>query len=81
MPLFCHDKMLLDRDSEYRIPQDGSNYADDIREKFPGSSAQDALNDQKSIEVLQKDCDTQAQTYFGGVDVAAETKKNTMPGF
>lgn len=59
---------------EYWIPRDGSYYADDIREKFPGSSAQDALDDQKYIELLQKDCDTQAQTYFSGADVAAETK-------
>ncbi|MBE6963358.1 MAG: hypothetical protein E7443_01985 [Ruminococcaceae bacterium] len=42
---------------EYWEPRDGSYYTDDIRSKFPGASADDALNDQAYIE------DLKAQTY------------------
>jgi beta-lactamase regulating signal transducer with metallopeptidase domain len=42
---------------EYWEPRDGSYYAKDIRDKFPGASADDALNDQAYIE------DLKAQTY------------------
>ena len=42
---------------EYWEPRDGIYYADDIRKKFPGASADDALNDQAYIEELK------AQTY------------------
>lgn len=38
---------------EYWEPRDGSYYTDDIRDKFPGAAADDALNDQAYIEDLQ----------------------------
>jgi beta-lactamase regulating signal transducer with metallopeptidase domain len=55
--------------TEYWIPRDGSYYADDIRKKFPGASAQDALNHQDYIEELQKNCKAQAEAYFSSVDI------------
>ena len=55
--------------TKYWIPRDGSHYADDIRRKFPGASAQDALNDQDYIKELQKDCKAQAEAYFSAVDI------------
>jgi len=42
---------------EYWEPRDGSYYVKDVRDKFPGASADDALNDQAYIEELK------AQTY------------------
>lgn len=41
---------------EYWEPRDGSGYADDIRQKFPGSAADDALNAQAYLEELQALC-------------------------
>lgn len=38
---------------EYWEPRDGSYYVKDVRDKFPGASADDALNDQAYIEELK----------------------------
>ncbi len=41
---------------EYWEPRDGSNYSSDILKKFPGTSAQDALNGQLYTEELTEQC-------------------------
>jgi len=41
---------------EYWVPRDGSYYAPDIREKFPGSAAQDALDTQKYFLSQKQSC-------------------------
>ena len=41
---------------EYWEPRDGSYYVDDIREKFPGAAADNALNHQAYIEDLKDQC-------------------------
>lgn len=52
---------------EYWEPRDGGYYVDDIRGKFPGSSADDALNDQAYIEDLKAQNYNKALAYLNGV--------------
>ena len=49
---------------EYWEPRDGVYYADDIRKKFPGASADDALNDQAYIEELKTENYNKALAYL-----------------
>lgn len=49
---------------EYWEPRDGSGYAKDIRDKFPGASADDALNDQAYIEDLKAETYNKALAYL-----------------
>lgn len=45
---------------EYWLPGDGSYYANDIKNKFPGAAADDALNAQDYIDELQAECQQKA---------------------
>lgn len=47
--------------AEYWEPRDGMYYADDVRAKFPGASAEDALNSQAYVELLEEKCYEQAR--------------------
>lgn len=49
---------------EYWEPRDGGYYVDDVRDKFPGSSADDALNDQAYIEDLEAQNYSKALAYM-----------------
>ena len=49
---------------EYWEPRDGGYYADDIRDKFPGTSTDDALNDQAYIEDLEAQNYSKALAYM-----------------
>ncbi len=49
---------------EYWEPRDGAYYADDIRDKFPGASADDALNNQAYAKDLEAKCYGQALNYL-----------------
>ena len=49
---------------EYWEPRDGIYYADDIRKKFPGVAADDALNDQAYIEELKTENYNKALAYL-----------------
>jgi len=49
---------------EYWEPRDGGYYADDVRDKFPGASADDALNDQAYIEDLEAQNYSKALAYM-----------------
>ncbi len=49
---------------EYWEPRDGGHYVDDVRDKFPGSSADDALNDQAYIEDLEAQNYSKALAYM-----------------
>ena len=49
--------------SEYWEPRDGSRYAPDIREKFPPSVAEDAMDTQKYILAQEQSCYAQAVAY------------------
>lgn len=53
---------------EYWEPRDGIYYAEDIRNKFPGVSADDALNDQAYIEELKAQIYSKALTYLNNTD-------------
>ncbi|MGN0402520.1 MAG: hypothetical protein ACI4HQ_09735 [Acetatifactor sp.] len=60
---------------EYWEPRDGSYYTDDIRDKFPGVAADDALNDQAYIEDLQTQNYSKALAYLhsaGSLDTTIE---------
>lgn len=57
---------------EYWTPGDGSDYAKDIRGRFPGAAAQAALAAQDYIESLQKESDAKAAAYFVGTDINGE---------
>ncbi|MDO4732791.1 MAG: hypothetical protein Q4B50_04665, partial [Bacillota bacterium] len=48
---------------EYWEPRDGAYYVKDIRDKFPGASADDALNDQAYIEDLKAETYNKALAY------------------
>ena len=50
---------------EYWEPSDGS-YSEDIQSKFPGSAADEALNDQAYIEELEKACYQKATEILNG---------------
>ena len=52
---------------EYWEPRDGSYYAKDVQAKFPGSSAEDALNDQAYIEDLQAQNYSKALAYLNSI--------------
>ncbi len=54
-----HYKLL-----EYRVPRDGSYYADDVAEMFPWHLRYKALNSQKYIEKQSKFCENAAKEYF-----------------
>ena len=49
---------------EYWEPRDGGYYVKDIRDKFPGASADDALNDQAYIEELKAQSYNKAIAYL-----------------
>ncbi len=49
---------------EYWEPRDGGYYVDDVRDKFPGSSADDALNDQAYIKDLEAQNYSKALAYM-----------------
>ena len=49
---------------EYWEPRDGGYYVDDVRDKFPGSSADDALNGQVYIEDLEAQNYSKALAYM-----------------
>lgn len=52
---------------EYWEPRDGSYYANDIRSKFPGASADDALNEQAYIEDLKIQTYNKALAYLNNI--------------
>lgn len=54
--------------SEYWTPRDGSYYEPDIRAKFPGESAEAALDGQRYIYDLVRDCYAKAISETGVVD-------------
>ena len=57
---------------EYWEPRDGNDYVKDIRTKFPGASADDALNEQAYLEDLKAQNLSKAQAYLnstGALDV------------
>ena len=57
---------------EYWEPRDGSYYTKDVQTKFPGSSAEDALNDQAYIDDLQAQNYSKALAYLnstGGLEL------------
>ena len=57
---------------EYWEPRDGSYYTKDVQAKFPGSSAEDALNDQAYIDDLQAQNYSKALAYLnstGGLEL------------
>jgi len=57
---------------EYWEPRDGSYYAKDVQEKFPGASAEDALNGQVYIEDLQAQNYSKVLAYLndnGGLEI------------
>ena len=53
---------------EYWEPRDGIYYAEDIRNKFPGTSADDALNDQAYIEELKAQTYSKALAYLNSTN-------------
>lgn len=67
---------------EYWEPRDGSCYADDIRGKFPGTSAADALHAQAYIKDLKKKCYDHALAAYrngaGGVDARIDELLNEI---
>ena len=52
---------------DYWIPQTGTNYEKDVRNKFPGSSAAEALNTEKYAEDLIKENWCLANEYFSQI--------------
>ena len=64
---------------EYWIPRDGSYYAPDIRARFPGSAAEDALDTQKYILAQKQAC--YAKALANGIvdtDVVIESLFDTI---
>ena len=60
---------------EYWEPRDGSYYAEDIRDKFPGAAADGALNDQAYIKDLQTQNYSKVLVYLhsvGSLDMTIE---------
>lgn len=49
---------------EYWEPRDGSDHASDVRKKFPGEAAENALNIQQYTQQLQQACDEQARAWL-----------------
>lgn len=49
---------------EYWEPGDGSDYVKDVREKFPGETAEDALYAESYLPKLREESDQKAQAYF-----------------
>ena len=63
---------LVDENGEYSmkdywIPRSGANYSGDIRTKFPGAAADDALNIEKYAEALTNDSWSQATAYLNSL--------------
>lgn len=56
---------------EYWIPRDGSDYADDIRSKFPFYTWAAALNSQGFIEKQSAKCEKMALEYFESINFAS----------
>ena len=52
---------------EYWTPRSGANYSSDIRAKFPGAAADDALNIEKYAEALTNDSWSQATAYLNSL--------------
>lgn len=52
---------------DYWIPRSGANYSGDIRAKFPGAAADDALNIEKYAEALTNDSWSQATAYLNSL--------------
>ncbi len=66
---------------EYWEPRDGGFYLKDLRDKFPGAAADDALNDQLYIEALQEECAQQALAImeaYGSLDAQIATLLDTI---
>ncbi len=53
---------------QYWVPGDGSDYADDIRDKFPWYLHGKALDSQRYVKEQSENCDRKAQEYFGVSD-------------
>lgn len=53
---------------EYWWPRDGSYYTSDIREKFPWDTWIATSNMQDYIEELERDCEEQANAFYGNGD-------------
>ena len=51
--------------TEYWTPQDGSMYEESIREKFPSSIADEAMDTQRYVDELSMKCLEAANEYFG----------------
>jgi len=45
---------------EYWMPRDGAYYTEDIRNRFPGDTAEDALREQQYVDELAKVCEDKA---------------------
>lgn len=52
---------------EYWTPRSGANYSSDIRAKFPGAAADEALNIEKYAEALTNDSWSQATAYLNSL--------------
>lgn len=53
--------------TDIREPRDGSYYADDIRDMFPGTLRVKALNSPRYAEAQKKSCMEQAKKYFSSI--------------
>lgn len=60
---------------EYWIPKDGSYYGTSIKDKFPKSIVDDAMDTQKYIKEQQKACDEKAREYLKTKEVVQESNK------
>lgn len=58
---------------EYWTPRSGANYEKDIRAKFPGASAEDALDIEKYAEDLTKESWRQATEYLNKINGTSST--------
>lgn len=58
--------------TEYWTPRDGDYYAGDIRDKFPGSAAEDALNSQVYVKELSAECQEKARAWMEEHDLPDE---------
>lgn len=66
--------------TEYWIPKDGSYYVPSIKEKFPASVVEDALDTQKYIKEQQTECDEKADEFINELKSEVEEKKQEFQG-
>lgn len=58
---------------EYWTPRTGANYEKDVRNKFPGASADDALDIEKYADALTKESWRQATEYLNKIKDTSST--------